>query len=280
MSQGRDEDESRKRMLALLMEGSGVISIDNIERPLGDPVLCSILTQELWKDRVLGATKTATVPTTSTWLATGNNLEFSGDITTRVIPCDLDAKCERPEERKFQVDLYKYIPEHRGELVSAGLTVLRAYHVAGRPDQGLPVFGRFEDWSNLVRSPLVWCGREDPNLGRARLENYDSERRQIQAVLALWYAVFEKRILTTGDVVAFLAGAELSDLQKLFKEELVSVAGDRSGDLDSRRLGHWLVKRERRIEKGLRVERVGQRQNAMLWQVAAVGELGESRELS
>ena len=45
----------------------------------------------------------------------------------------------------------------------AGLTVLRAFVVAGRPGlDKLTPFGRFEDWSNLVRGALVWLGEPDP----------------------------------------------------------------------------------------------------------------------
>lgn len=65
------------------------------------------------------------------------------------------------------------MPENRAKLVVAGLTVLRAYHVAGRPDQGLPVFGRFEEWSDWVRSSLVWLGMANPCITRKRAEEVD-----------------------------------------------------------------------------------------------------------
>ena len=280
MSYGKDEDETRKRILALLLEGAGVISIDNVERPLGDPVLCSVLTQELWKDRVLGISKTATVPTTATWMATGNNMMFEGDITTRVVPCDLDPQCERPEERKFDVNLHAYVPEHRGRLVPAGLTVLRAFHVAGCPDQKLSVFGRFEAWSELVRTALVWCGEPDPTAGRSRLESYDPVRRQIYSVLGAWHEVFGERAVTAAEVVKTITADGQSEPRKALYEELAQVAADHGGRLDSRRLGNWIVRHERRIERGLKVERMGLRQNAMLWRVVKVGELGESGESS
>ena len=110
MSQGKDEDEDKKRLLSILLEGISVASIDNVERPLGGAALCSILTQESYRDRVLGKSETATVPTTTTWFATGNNLVFAGDISTRLVLIDLAPKCERPEERRFDVNLHNYIP--------------------------------------------------------------------------------------------------------------------------------------------------------------------------
>lgn len=268
MSHGNDEDEQRKRILALLLEGEPVACIDNVEDGLGGAPLCSVLTQVFWKDRVLGASKTATVPTNVTWLATGNNLHFIGDISTRVIPCDLDPGCERPEEREFEVDLHEYLPLHRHELVPAALTVLRAYEVAGRPKQELPVFGRFEEWGRRVRSALVWCGEEDPCLGRFRIESFDPEREQIRAVLEPWYRLVGATEMTVADIIR---AARESDDQGLFTT-LTDVARVRGGEPDPRRLGHWLNKRERRVEGGFRVDRVGERQGSVLWRVTKGGE--------
>lgn len=277
MSQGKDEDETRKRVLALLIEGAEVVSIDNVERPLGDPVLCSVLTQERWKDRVLGFSKTATVSTATTWMATGNNLIVEGDLTTRVIPCDLDAGVEHPEERKFEVNLYEHVPKVRGRLAMAGLTILRAYHVAGRPDQGLSVFGRFEEWSDLVRSALVWAGEPDPNEGRKRLEYVDPVRRDLGRVMSCWYALFGREAVTASDVLRRLRAAERDGPVDL-DEELRAVINDSQGGLDARRLGHWLDRHENRIEQGLRIVRTGTKQGAIRWRVEPVGESRESGE--
>ena len=106
--------------------------------------------------------KTGTAPTLCCWIATGNNLVVAGDLTTRIVPCNLDPQVERPEEREFSRNLYDWIPANRPRLIQAGLTVLRAYIVAGKPKQPIKNFARFEDWSGLVRSALVWLGETDP----------------------------------------------------------------------------------------------------------------------
>src|SRR4029077_13510853 len=126
--------------------------IDNIERPLSGDSLCSILTQESWQSRLLGENRQVRVATNVLFMATGNNLTFKGDMTTRAIVCRLDAGVEKPEQRRFDIDLRKEVPRHRAKLVVAALTVLRAFIAAGRPGlDKLTPFGRFEDWSNLVR---------------------------------------------------------------------------------------------------------------------------------
>lgn len=283
MSQGKDEDEDKKRLLAILVEGVAVACIDNIERPFGSAALCTVLTQEVWRDRILGSTATATVPTNVTWLATGNNITFVGDIVTRVVPCDLDANVERPEERSFNVNLHEYVPSNRAALVAAGLTILRAFRVAGSPDQGLSVFGRFEEWSDWVRSALVWLGLEDPCAGRQRLYSQDPVGSGLRALLGAWYAVVGERPVSAAELIKLASVGEREGQTEgvsidmaggkggsALHTALVGVAAGSGGRPDGRRLGNFLAKYARRAEGGLRVERFDERQGVARWRVARV----------
>ena len=185
MSQGKTEEEDEKRLLGVLMQGDPLLTIDNIERPLSGDSLCSILTQESWQCRLLGENKQIRVPTNVLIMATGNNLAFKGDMTTRAIVCRLDAGIEKPEERRFDVDLKQEIPRRRAELVVAALTVLRAFIVAGRPGlDKLTPFGRFETWSNLVRGALVWLGEPDPCTTRGLIAERDPVRNELGTLIA------------------------------------------------------------------------------------------------
>ncbi len=266
MSQGLDENEDKKRMLAILAEGDPVAVIDNIERPFGGAALCSILTQSTWRDRLLGKSQTLTLPTTNTtWLATGNNIVFVGDITTRVLICDLDPKCERPEERKFDINLHHYIAQHRGELVVAGLTILRAYHVAQRPDQQLPVFGRFEEWSDWVRSALVWLGLADPCETRRRAEETDPVRAELTGLLVALRTHFDAKSFRVADVLA------AKDDDDAIHEAVSSILGSAgTGQSHAQFLGLFFAKVNRRPEGGLRLVRGNLRGGSNLWQVERV----------
>lgn len=270
LSLGQDANEERKRWIAILVEGDPVICIDNIERPLGGSALCSILTQEIYRDRVLGMTQTVSVSTAVTLLATGNNLVFDGDLTTRVIPCDLDPQVERPEERTFDVNLYQYVPEHRGELVVAGLTILRAFVAAGRPRQEIPTFGRFEEWSDWVRSALVWLGAADPCAGRSRIEDLDPTRQRLGQLLIAWREALPGRPATVADAARF--SAENPDL----KEALLAVGADRRGEINPRYVGNFLQKHALRIEDGYRFERGESRGKVATWRVGAASPQGVS----
>jgi hypothetical protein len=64
--------------------------------------LCAVLTSAIYSDRVLGVSQKVSVPTASTWLLTGNSLEFVGDLTSRVLLSVLDPECEHPEARPFR----------------------------------------------------------------------------------------------------------------------------------------------------------------------------------
>jgi hypothetical protein len=267
MSQNvNNPDEEKKRLLAVLLAGDPVVCYDNIDRPFGGAAICQALTQEQITDRLLGVSRMATAPTAATFLATGNNLVFEADITARVVPCDLDPGIERPEERVFDIDLYTYIPVHRAEIVRAGLTILRAFHLAGRPRQDIPNWGGFEEWSDWIRSALVWLGMADPASGRRRLEELDPVRRTLVALLASWHETFGARVLTAGEAVKEALNAESCPLRAVLSE----IAATPRGDINVRRLGNLLLSNEKRIEGGLRIERTRSRSGVVLWRVAQV----------
>lgn len=265
MSQSESPEEERKRLLSILMEGDAVICIDNIERPLGSQALCSILTQQTWKDRILGQNKTVNVSTSVSFLATGNNLSFQGDLSTRTLLCLLDPQCERPEERTFDIDLYQYIPEKRGEIVQAALSILRAYQVAGRPKQNIAPYGRFEEWSDFIRSALVWLGLTDPCESKKRIEDADPVRTSLRALLNNWYSVVKEPV-SLKDIVLI---AKKEENQGLY-ESLMDIAGDK-GEINQKKLGYLFRSLQGRIENGLRLEQAGKAKGGfVLWCIRSI----------
>lgn len=259
MSQPENQTEERKRLLSLLMVGDPVICIDNVERPLGSDALCTILTSERWSERLLGANKNIDVSTNVMFLATGNNIIFQGDLTRRVLKSTIDPKCERPEERKFDVDLQSYSKMHRALLVDAGLTILKAYDFAGRPSQNLPQLGSFEQWSSWVRSALIWSGLQDPCETRNSIEDKDPISRSLKRLLMIWHREFKEPVLAR--VVLGRAGSCM-DLREAI-EELV-------GDplkIGTKKFGNCLQKYQNRREGSLCFVQRGTNQGAVLWGV-------------
>ena len=285
MSYTPDGDEMRKRVLSVLMQGDRVVNIDNVEEPLASQTLCTVLTQESFTDRILGVNKTGTAPTLCCWLATGNNLVVAGDLTTRIVPCNLDPQVERPEEREFSRNLYDWIPANRPALVRAVLTVLRAYIVAGKPKQPIKNFARFEDWSGLVRSALVWLGEADPLTGREQLEDGDPVRVKLRALLLAWFAVFRTAPATSKEAVSRANETKLDDEGReqpaypALKECLEEHFSDKGGKVSSNAIGYFLRKYAGRILAGARFERAGTVQHREQWRVVMVDKARFETEL-
>lgn len=175
----RDEGEWGKRITSYVKAGLPLAVFDNITGTIGDPLLDALLTSARWSDRQLGASEAPALPNVTTWMATGNNLEPHGDTVRRSLIIRIETMEERPEIRsKFKLPLeFGYALEHRGALLGAALTLLRAYHLAGRPAQRLAPWGSFGAWSSLVRGALVWAGCSDPSetQRRAQLELNEGE---------------------------------------------------------------------------------------------------------
>ena len=258
MAQVADATDERKRLLAALLEGPAAVVIDNVELPLRSDALCIALTEPTFTDRLLGASKTATVETNCCFFATGNNLIIAGDLSARALVCRIDPEVERPEEREFALDLHSWVPAHRGELVAAALTIVRAYLVAGAPKQAVPNFARFEDWQRLCRFPLIWLGLADPCDTRRRIEQADPVRESLRALLAAWHQQFGDGRATIK--AAIEAAAKAPELQSAME----AIAGEKGG-INARRLGRFLMKHERRIESGLRFVKDGTRAGVAYW---------------
>jgi hypothetical protein len=166
----RDPAEWAKKLTSFVKAGAPVGVFDNCNGPIGDESLDRLLTASTWSDRILGASEAPPLPIVTTWLATGNNIEPQGDTVRRVLMVRQVVETERPQERTgFRHNLEGgYALEHRAQLLSAALTILRAYHLAGRPAVGLQSWGSFTTWSSLVRGALVWAGCADPFLTQQR----------------------------------------------------------------------------------------------------------------
>jgi hypothetical protein len=262
----KDDDEMRKRILALAIAADPIVLIDNVVGQFGSASIAATLTSETITDRVLGLSRTATLRVQAVWMLTGNNVQFRGDLGRRVLPCDLDAKMEHPEDREnFRIpNLPAYLLKHRPELVVDALTILRAFCLAGRPPHGRPRKGSFESWDDWVRAPLLWIGAADPLEGQERLrESGDIELDALRSALALWYERFGENAITLAEVLEGLSG----DHDPL-RAALCELAGREPGKLNATQLGCALRGYMRRIASGLRFAQHAQKTRGVArWRV-------------
>lgn len=262
ISQGRTAEELEKRLGALLLAGDLVVAIDNCEEPLGGDFLCAMLTQPTVRVRVLGRSEAPELPSNSLVTATGNNLRLVGDMTRRAVLCQLDPGMERPELRTFSFEPDRMIKADRGRYLIAALTILRAYHVAGRPDRPPPL-ASYGDWSDWVRGALIWLGQADPVESVEEVRSLDPARNGLLAVMTQWQAVIGERVMSVGDLIEIaclmrmtppgaLTGSSQEFINPELREALLEVAGIK-GVINNIRLGKWLANNKGRVVEGRRI---------------------------
>jgi hypothetical protein len=208
LTMSENADELQKSITALLMEGATIIIIDNITERLQSKHLDAVLTSDIWRSRILGASKMTRVPQRATWIATGNNIRLGGDLPRRCYRIRLDAKMSRPDKRRdFTIrDLATWIKEHRAELVRALLILARAWYVAGKPqDEDLPAMATFTGWVRTVGGILKHAGVRGflANLDQLQEQN-DEESAQWEAFLLTWLERFGDAWVTTADICTVL----------------------------------------------------------------------------
>jgi putative DNA primase/helicase len=277
LGQGPTDEEFEKRLGAALLGGDSFIAIDNCTRPLGDELLCRMLTQPKVKTRVLGQSKTPEMTSNAFTCATGNGLTFSGDMTRRSLLCSIDAEVENPETRVFDFDPVKRAAERRPEYVVAALTILRAFIVAGRPGVAdLPVMGGFEDWTALVRGSLVWIGMDDPFDSVAGIFDADPIKNELLSVVEQWILVFGHDHFSVAEAIK-KASEKIDDNSgnsserknpELF-DALYSVAGDR-GQISAKRLGKWFAGTKDKVINSKRFELWGVSAGTRRWILSPV----------
>ena len=161
MTEGRDEDEWRKRLTAKLLQGPSVILIDNLRRKLDCAALSSAITAAFWEDRILGRSETARIPVLVTWIATGNNPALSNEISRRTVRIRIDAKQDQPWLRGGfrHPNLRHWVKEQHPNLVWGCLTIIQSWIASGRPKpQNGVVLGQFESWSETIGGVLEAAG--------------------------------------------------------------------------------------------------------------------------
>jgi len=252
LAAGRNEEETEKRLVAALLGGQPIISIDNINGRLGGDWLCMMIERPSVTIRPLGGSEKVLVQGRATCFATGNNVQLEGDLTRRAIVCALDPNTERPELRTFSKDPLQLILGDRGTYVAAALTIVRAYVQAGFPGL-LPPLGSFETWSRLVRSSLVWLGCADPvdTMDSARAD--DPNLATLRIVLPYLCKLTPGGALTAGELVAAIGAREVCETPQNAPDSLVEVVGNAHGGIEASRLGHFLRRHKGRVVDGLKI---------------------------
>ena len=275
MTAPTNNEEARKAITALALAGEPLILFDNISGVFGCGVLDAALTGTTWSDRLLGSSKiVADVPLSAVWFATANNASLAADTARRCLWIRLESPEETPEERSGfrHPDLLGWIRHERPRLAVAALTILRAYHVAGRPDMGLKPWGSFEAWSDLVRAAVVWAGMPDPGATRRELTTQaDREAVALRLLLDGWQEVNPSgRGITVADALKAL-GEYPNDYAALRSALSELTSGDPAKGFNTRSIGMKLHHLRRRVIGGRFLDSKPSPRRASGWLAVAMG---------
>lgn len=245
---GRTEEETEKRLGALLRDGVTLVSIDNLNGELGGDALCQMVERPLVRVRILGKSEAPEFESKATIFATGNNIILRGDMVRRAMLCSLDAGTERPELRRFSFNPATQALLRRGEYIAAAIIISAAYRAAGSPVVCEPL-GSFAEWSETVRAPLIWLGAADPVASMEKAREDDPELSSIRELFSNWREhLFENESYTTARIIEKACSRNsFGEFERVeFRDTLLRVAGE-GGAVSSRRLGRWLSRIKGRI---------------------------------
>lgn len=264
-----DDEECRKLLLAELLRAPAVIQFDNLTSDLvAHKSLCTVLTSEFLAGRILGVSKTASVSTRTLFLSSGNNVGPVQDMTRRCINIHLDPGIEIPSARTFtRPDLVRDLRCERGRYVSAALTIVRAWIVAGRPKTTCKSLAGYGEWSDLCRQPLLWLGCDDPTDSVFEAIAEDPDLETLARLLAAWHSVLGKTPTMVRDAVK---QANLLQHDRAELREVLHDIAEEKGEVNRRKLGWWIKRHAGRIVGGLRFVRTKGNSSAEKWRVESV----------
>lgn len=245
-------EEAAKMMLAVLLPGPAVVEFDDMDsdwQPYS--AIKRALTADKTSDRILGASKTATVSTRALFLGSGNNVGPVRDLLRRVMTIRLEPQVQSPATLQYQGSPVARLRKDRERYVTAALTIIRAWKAAGslRTAAGIASYG--EAWSDYCRHPLIWLGVSDPVEAIVEQLAKDSDAETLARLMNAWGKEFGATPMTVRKIKE--ATDHNADLLDAILEFPVA---NYKGGIDSNKFGWLLKKNMGRIVNGRKFVRV------------------------
>lgn len=220
------EEERRKVITSALMSGRQIVLFDNIKGEIDSQAIEAVTTSTSWTDRLMGGNQEVTLPVKATFIFTGNNAEFSPDMTRRLVLVRIASSEENPADRTSFVhpDIVAWTTANRPRLVHAAVCMIESWVAAGRP-RATVAMGSFEPWCDVVGGILAHAGVPGFLGNREALRSSaDPMREEWAELVARWKTKFGvSRHVTTTEVLALTEAVRNGDhevrpalLQRLF----------------------------------------------------------------
>ena len=220
-----ESEEQRKQITSLLTQTTAPVVIwDNVAGTVRSEHLASLTTKPEWTDRILGATQEVSVPAKRLFVLNGNNISLGGDLARRGVWATIDPDMPKPWERtgyKYE-HLDRYVASHRGEVLAALLTLIRAWVAAGCP-QATVRSDSFSEWFGTMNGILTVAGIEGGVGTTEKDTSINSEDDdELQEFLAALWDVFGDKQFVSGDAASacVASGGGYSDLGRALPQDM------------------------------------------------------------
>ena len=271
-TRGNDE-ETKKIITSAFRTGSELFVFDEAHVIEG-PSLARALTSITYTDRILGASVVAEFPNQVTWMALGNQVQVNGDVARRVFWIELRPTGANPQDREASTfrhpDIRTWMDEHRPELVSAVLTIVRSWFAAGKPvsSRGTSL-GSFEGWDRIVGGIVAHAGLT------GFLSEIQTKRSESDFESAYWTSHIDWLWRTFGPekfTTAQVREAAMSDLKGYEAPPRMEDVADKGY---TRELGKRYAQKQSRWYDGKRLVKSGMgHKTTIKWRVEKLGEGG------
>jgi hypothetical protein len=209
-----EAEELRKAITSILTDTTApVVQFDNLLGIVRSGVLDGLLTTRVWSDRTLGHNKHPNAVNDRLWMATGNNAKIGGDLGRRTLVMEIDPKLPKPWERTgFKFHPPVYVPEHRGELLAAILTIARGWVESGSEK----VEVRSDDYKELTEvlgGMLAWAefpGEFGSSAEDSAIVEDEDDREWAEWLIALRTA-FGDKPFTTSMIIEKLSDVSITN---------------------------------------------------------------------
>jgi putative DNA primase/helicase len=238
IASGGDEEETEKRVASMIMDGATLFSIDNVTAPLGGDALCQAIERPTFRARTLGRSEIRDWRNTWSIYATGNNLRIRDDMPRRTLLIRMDAGTEQAEDRQFKANPLAAILADRGRYIRAALIVVLAYRAAGMPGRLKGIGDPFDEWSDNVRSALVWLGEADPIETKTIARERDVHRTARLALLQAVYNAYGGEPRTAKQMIDDAKAGHLYRESVKSVIDLGSSPEKKAGDLQAAIIGY------------------------------------------
>ena len=180
----KNDDELRKVISTIALEGRPVLFFDNLKGKLSSPALESFLSAPVWTDRQLGGNKTITADNLATVFITGNGVTVSPDMRRRSLFVELHLEAERAEDRQFKQNLdLPTLLAMRPRILAALWSLVKHWDTHGRPAPSRS-HSAFKPWAKIVAGIVETAGFACP-LDTANVTTaIDPDASDMQALVA------------------------------------------------------------------------------------------------